>query len=113
VTRRWDTYYILPEGASYVGDDEVLSFWRKLLGQNVIELADLDAVSETIALTIGLGEDTVDLDTGLADLADVGSAAAPVVSKALAGISDRGALIAGDAPDASGDLDRSGGNVRL
>jgi hypothetical protein len=113
VTRRWDTYYILPEGASYVGDDEVLSFWRKLLGQNVIELADLDAVSETIALTIGLGEDTVDLDTGLADLADVGSDAAPVVSKALAAISDRGSLVAGDAPDAGGDLDRPSGNVRL
>jgi hypothetical protein len=113
VTRRWDTYYILPEGASYVGDDEVLSFWRKLLGQNVIELADLDAVSETIALTIGLGEDTVDLDTGLADLADVGSDAAPVVSKALAAISDRGSLVAGDAPDAGGDLERPSGNVRL
>jgi hypothetical protein len=113
VTRCWDTYYILPEGASYVGDDEVLSFWRKLLGQNVIELADLDAVSETIALTIGLGEDTVDLDTGLADLADVGSDAAPVVSKALAAISDRGSLVTGDAPDAGGDLDRPSGNMRL
>jgi hypothetical protein len=113
VTRRWDTYYILPEGASYVGDDEVLSFWRKLLGQNVIELADLDAVSETIALTIGLGEDTVDLDTGLADLADVGSDAAPVVSRALAAIGDRGSLVTGDAPDSGGPLDRTSGNTRL
>jgi hypothetical protein len=113
VSRRWDIYYILPEGASYAGDDEVLSFWRKLLGQNVIELADLDAVCETIALTVGLGEDTVDLDTGLADLADVGSDAAPVVSRALAAISDRGSLVAGAAPDAGGDLDRPSGNVRL
>jgi hypothetical protein len=112
VTRRWDTYYILPEGAAYAGDDEVLSFWRKLLGQNVIELADLDAVSETIALTVGLGEDTVDLDRGLADLADVGSDAAPVVSKALARIGERGALVAGGAPD-GGDADRPSGNVRL
>jgi hypothetical protein len=112
VTRRWDTYYILPAGASYAGDDEVLSFWRKLLGQNVIELADLDAVSETIALTVGLGEDTVDLDTGLSDLADVGSDAAPVVSKALASIGDRGA-IAASPPASAGDLDRPSGNVRL
>jgi hypothetical protein len=112
VARRWDTYYILPQGAAYAGDDEVLSFWRQLLGQNVIELADLDAVSETIALTVGLGEDTVDLDTGLADLADVGSDAAPVVSKALARISDRGGLAAGSAPD-GGSLDRPSGNVRL
>src|SRR5215469_1719748 len=110
VTRRWDTYYILPAGASYQGDTEVLRFWRKLLGQNVIELADLDAVSETIALTIGLGEDTVDLDRGLADLADVGSDAAPVVSKALAAIGDRGALVVG-APGT--DLDRPSGNTRL
>src|SRR5215469_364215 len=110
VTRRWDAYYILPEGASYQGDTEVLGFWRKLLGQNVIELADLDAVCETIALTIGLGEDTVDLDRGLADLADVGSDAAPIVSKALAAIGDRGSLVMG----ATGtDLDRPSGNTRL
>jgi hypothetical protein len=45
----------------------------------------------------------------------VGSDAAPVVSRALAAISDRGALVAGTAPDEGGDLDRggSGGNVRL
>ncbi|MFD4438956.1 hypothetical protein ACFWPK_04160 [Nocardia sp. NPDC058519] len=37
-----------------------------------------------IALTIGLGEDRVDLDTGLADLRDVGSAdEADAVGRAL------------------------------
>jgi hypothetical protein len=112
VTRRWDTYYILPEGSSYVGDTEVLQFWRELLGQNVIELADLDAACETIALTVGLGEDAVDLDTGLADLADVGSDAAPVVSKALANIGERGAVVAAP-PPGNGDLDRPSGNIRL
>jgi hypothetical protein len=86
VTRRWDTYYILPAGASYVGDTEVLGFWRSLLGQNVIELADLDAVCETIALTVGLGEDAIDLAEGVDDLGDVGSAAGPAVSRALAEI---------------------------
>lgn len=111
VTRRWDAYYILPDGASYQGDAEVLGFWRRLLGQNVIELADLDAVAETIALTIGLGEDTVDLGEGLADLADVGSDAAPVVSAALEQIGGRGALVAGRAPGS--DLDRPSGNTRL
>lgn len=111
LTRRWDTYYILPEGASYVGDAEVLRFWRGLLGQNVIELADLDAVTETIALTVGLGEDSISLDDGLADLADVGSPAAPTVSKALAEIgSGRGAVTITVALD---DLDGSDGNVRL
>jgi hypothetical protein len=86
VTGRWDTYYILPAGASYVGDTEVLGFWRSLLGQNVIELADLNAVCETIALTVGLGEDAIDLAEGVDDLRDVGSAAGPAVSRALAEI---------------------------
>jgi len=86
LTRRWDTYYILPEGAAYAGDGQVLGTWRGLLGQNVIELSDLDAVCETIALTVGLGEEAIDLDEGLADLQDVGSTAGSTVGRALAGI---------------------------
>jgi hypothetical protein len=101
LTRRWDTYYILPEGASYAGDGQVLRAWRGLLGQNVIELADLDAVCETIALTVGLGEEAIDLAEGLADLDDVGSPAGPAVRRALAGLEagpPRAALPAGGAP---------------
>ena len=110
LTRAWDTYYILPDGASYAGDSEVLSFWRGLLGQNVIELADLAAVSETIALTVGLGEDAIDLNDGLDDLDDVGSDAGRTVSKALAAIgSSRSELIC----VALDDLDGQDGNVRL
>jgi hypothetical protein len=111
LTRMWDTYYILPAGASHVGDTEVLSYWRGLLGQNVIELADTDAVCEIIALTVGLGEGAIDLDDGLADLADFGSAAGPAVSMALATISaDRGALTVAVPP---GDLHGPSGNTRL
>jgi hypothetical protein len=111
LTRRWDTYYILPEGASYAGDAQVLRFWRGLLGQNVIELADLDAVAETIALTVGLGEDAISLDDGLADLDDVGSVSAPAVSKALAEIgAGRGTVTISVALD---DLDGPSGNTRL
>jgi hypothetical protein len=43
-------------------------------------------VCETIALTVGLGEETIDLDEGLTDLADVGSSAGPAVRRALAAI---------------------------
>lgn len=83
--KKFDVYYILPAGTSYSGSEEVLGFWRNLLGQNVIQLDDLNAVCETIALTVGLGEGTIDLDDGLKDLADVGAAgAAASVSKALA-----------------------------
>jgi hypothetical protein len=95
--RRYDTYYILPAEASNAGDAKILSRWRDLLGQNVIELADLDAVCETIALTVGLGEGSVDLAAGLDDLADIGSAAtAGTVSKALARVgAGRGVVLPG------------------
>jgi hypothetical protein len=94
VRRMYDTYYILPEGSSYAGNTTILESWRKLLGQNVIALDDLEAVCETIALTIGLGEDSIDLDEGLADLGEVGSGAAGTVGKALARIGGGRAPIA-------------------
>ncbi|NUR32152.1 MAG: hypothetical protein HOV83_40960 [Catenulispora sp.] len=89
LTRKFDVYYILPEGSSYVGNDEVLGAWRALLGQNVIQLDDLDAVCETIALTIGLAEDRIDLNAGLEDLRDVGSRAGRSVERALGGLANR------------------------
>ena len=61
-----------PSGGSQLRRDaQVLGFWRDLLGQNVLELADTGAVCETIALTVGLGEDAISPDDGLADLGDV------------------------------------------
>jgi hypothetical protein len=91
VQRRYDTYYLLPAAAGYGGDARVLGFWRNLLGQNVIELDDLDAVCETIALIVGLGEEAIDLDQGLRDLDESGSGATATVSKALARVgADRG-----------------------
>jgi hypothetical protein len=84
VRRRYDTYFILPQGSSYAGDPMVIGFWQDLLGQQLIQLDDLDAVCETIALTVGLGEGAIDLDAGLTDLREVGSGAAATVSKALA-----------------------------
>jgi len=94
--RRFEVYYILPTGSAYAGDPEILDHWRGLLGQNVIELDDLDAVCETIALTVGLGEEAIDLAEGLDDLADVGSTAGAVVGRALTPISSgRGAAVRG------------------
>ncbi|NUR85781.1 MAG: hypothetical protein HOY71_17020, partial [Nonomuraea sp.] len=98
LTRKYDVYFILPEGASYAGDREVLASWRRLLGQNVLELDDLGAVSETIALTVGLGEDAIGLDEGLGDLAELGSTAGASVSKALAKL-DRGTLVTAEPLD--------------
>jgi hypothetical protein len=103
VRRMYDTYYILPAGSSYAGNTTILDFWKDLLGQNVIALDDLDAVCETIALTVGLGEDTIDLDEGLEDLREVGSAATATVGKALARIGGgRAPLATGPAPAMTG-----------
>ncbi|MEU4241223.1 hypothetical protein [Actinoplanes sp. NPDC026619] len=106
--RSFDVYYIMPTAAGWGGDAEILGRWRDLLGQNVLELDDLDAVCETIALTVGLGEDTIDLGQGLADLVDVGSAAGASVGKALAPL-QRGTVVRGSV-DVS---DAPSGNVRL
>jgi hypothetical protein len=82
--RRYDVYFIIPEGAYHSGSRELADFWRELLGQNVLYLDDLDAVCETIAVTIGLAEDAIDLGEGLEHLAEAGSDAAASVSRALA-----------------------------
>jgi hypothetical protein len=85
---RYHVFYILPQGASYGGDATILGFWRKLLGQNVLELEDPEAVCETIALAIGMTEGTIDLKAGTADLRDFGVAdrTLAVVTTALANI---------------------------
>jgi hypothetical protein len=106
--RRYHVYYILPAGASYVGDARTTEYWRNLLGQNFIELDDLDAVCETIALTIGLGEEAIDLEEGLDDLVTVGSTAGASVSKALATVGSggpRGTLVVGGSLGGSDDAD--------
>nr|BFE84142.1 hypothetical protein GCM10020093_067430 [Planobispora longispora] len=97
LTRMYDVYYIIPAGAYHAGEGKVLKRWRELLGQNVLELDDLSMVCETIALTVGLGEAAIDLDEGLSDLDDLGSAAGAAVSRALARL-DRGALVVDDGP---------------
>ncbi|MFC9896515.1 hypothetical protein ACFVMC_22745 [Nocardia sp. NPDC127579] len=84
LAERWHVYYILPNQSSYYNDPEIAEHWRALLGQNFLRLDDPAAVCELIALTIGLTEDRVDLDTGLTDLSDLGSAAeVAAVGKAL------------------------------
>ncbi|HSA50392.1 MAG TPA: hypothetical protein VLH10_09815 [Yinghuangia sp.] len=110
--RKYEVYYILPAGSSYVGDTEVLGRWRELLRQNVIELDDLDAVCETIAVTIGLAEDAIDLDEGLGHLKDVGAVDSQVgsVSRALSAYAQgrSGALATTQALPGLDDGDNSG-----
>ncbi|MFI0444842.1 hypothetical protein [Actinomadura sp. 6N118] len=82
--RMYEVYFIIPEGAYHSRSRKLKDFWQGLLGQHVLYLDDLDAVCETIALTIGLAEDAIDLDEGLEHLDEFGSAAGASVSRALA-----------------------------
>ncbi|MFH8631864.1 hypothetical protein ACH4CC_18665 [Streptomyces lydicus] len=112
--QKFEVYFIVPAGAAHVGNSAVLGTWRKLLGQNVIELDDLDAVCETIALTIGLGEEAIDLAAGLDDLADIGSDAGASVGRALATLGGgRGTVARSSAPLLDAADAGPGGTTRL
>lgn len=103
---KWDVWYIHPEGASYVGEPQQMAFWRDLLGQQYVQLDDLDAVCETIGVSIGLAEGAIDdLDEGLTHLDEIGSTAGASVGKALATVGAKGTAVSeSDGPeDLSGD----------
>jgi hypothetical protein len=84
VAERYHVFYLLPRAASHGGDAEVLGFWRRLLGQNVIELDDVENICETIALTIGLTEGSITLDEGLDHLRETGANTATIQSVSTA-----------------------------
>jgi hypothetical protein len=72
VKERYETFFILPDGAHNGGDRQVLGYWRKLLGENVLQLSEPNGAAELIALSIGTREAAVDLDEGAQHLADLG-----------------------------------------
>lgn len=101
--RRYHTFYILPKNASYGGDAKILNYWKGLLGENVLELDEEDAICEIIALRIGMLEDAIDLDAGINDLVEFGVDKNTInaVSRALArtGASSSGVpVVGGDLP---------------
>jgi hypothetical protein len=85
VQRRYHLFFIFPRNASHGSDEHIQTFWQKLLGQMVIFLDDENAVSETIALAIGLTENAIDLAAGEEDLGSVGASteAIEAATKAL------------------------------
>jgi hypothetical protein len=85
LSQRWHVFYILPNQSSYYRDPQIAAHWRQLLGQRFLRLADPGAACELIALTVGLGEDRVDISAGLANLRDIGThAEATAVGRSLA-----------------------------
>jgi len=107
--RSFEVFFILPSGGSHAGRAEVGGFWDAHLGQNVIRLDDLDAVCETIAVTVGLGEEAIDLQEGLADLAEAGSDAGDAVGRALSPLSrSRGPVVTAPLPGGPAAPDQGG-----
>ncbi|MFB4299542.1 hypothetical protein [Actinomadura sp. NTSP31] len=111
--RMYEVYFIIPEGAYHSGSRELKDFWQGLLGQHVLYLDDLDAVCETIALTVGLAEDAIDLDEGLDHLAEAGSDAGASVSRALARLDVSRAPVAVSATPPGLDASGPSGTTRL
>lgn len=113
LAEKWEVFFLFAEEGSYdvtrtldVAPGDGALGWRDLLGQNAIVLDDTRAVCEVIALTIGLNEGTIDLDTGLTHLRELGTekSTTEAVGKALATVSAGGggsvATLEGDFPGA-------------
>lgn len=105
VQERYHVYHIIPEhGTYYAGNKEIKEAWRKLLGERVLLLEDTNAISETIALTIGLNEGTIDVVDGLDDLASLGidaktiAAAGRAVSTIKTNPNSKAVAIVGNVP---------------
>ena len=85
VREKYDYFHIMPTSSYYGKSKDVQKCWRKLLGERLLLLDDEAAVSETIALAIGLCEGTIDdLYKSADDLTDAGYAAAATKSATLA-----------------------------
>lgn len=99
LSEKWNVYFIFPTTASYPeeytldGEDGFRGSrtpdsraWRPLLGQAAMTIDDPDGICELIALVIGLECGTIDIDTGVSDLAALGrdSKLVGAISKSLA-----------------------------
>lgn len=73
VKDQYHYFHILPERGSYYGNNDIKDTWVNLLDQNLLHLDNSDAVCELIAMAIGIQEDVIDIDSGVADLEEVGT----------------------------------------
>lgn len=83
--QRYHVFHIVAMHGSAANSRGVQEGWRDLLGERMLKLDDESNVAELIALTIGLNEGTVDLDTAAGHMLDVGADKKAVdnVTKAL------------------------------
>lgn len=106
---KFNVFFVIASGGHHGTDPRVRTAWVELLGERVLTLDDPDAVTETIAATIGLTEGAVDIGNVGTDLVAAGADAAAVRSatEALAtyasttSVATR-AAVNGDLPVAAG-----------
>lgn len=104
-SEKWEIFFLIPNNTSHYNHGWLSSWWTDLLNpQHVIKVPDPEAICETIGLTIGLLEGTVDADGMRKDLTDIGASGKIVdaTSAALDGLSKSTALA--KAGTATGDL---------
>lgn len=63
---KYDLYFVLPNLTSYYRVPTIIQFWREHLGERALRLENPGGISELIASTIGVKEETV-ADEQLAD----------------------------------------------
>src|SRR5207237_777743 len=69
VRQRYNLYFVLPGGASHGRDTGMVDFWNRHVGaDHVLRLQDPADTSESIALTIGLSEGTINPQQGVEHL---------------------------------------------
>jgi hypothetical protein len=109
---RYHVFHIIAEQGGYSHNKIIEDNWRSLLGERVLLLEETSNVAELIAMTIGLCEGTIDIDSGASDLASVGVSAASIkaVRTALVPYASSGAL-AKNVSNLPSVTDPSGGGV--
>jgi hypothetical protein len=80
---KWNIFSIFPSEASYFRYEKFPQHWKDLLGERALVLDDQNAVGELIAATIGVFEDSVDVDEVADDIKSIGSNAGQAVTKSL------------------------------
>jgi hypothetical protein len=99
---RYHVYFVLPGGAHYGGDPQVVEFWTRHLGeQGVIRLQSPEDTSECIALTIGVNEGAISVNDGVDHLRKRGVVQRTIdgVARALAGVFSGKAIASAPAVD--------------
>lgn len=104
IKEQWEVYILLIDNMSARSQRSEAFYTNLFDAQHVLVLEDPNSVSETIALAIGVGEGTVDLDEGIDDLRSTGTSVEAInsASNALrrAGLDrlpNRGAVVKGNA----------------